>query len=48
MTDVTIHDTKQEWEGNYCEDSRIDLFVAWHGILVDYQLEILGKFIGFK
>ena len=47
MTNVTKHNTKQEWEGNYGENSWVHLLVHWNTISIDDFLECVGEFIRF-
>ena len=48
MSSVTKHDSEQERECDASVDGRVDFFVAWHSILIDYDLEILCELICFK
>ena len=39
MTDVTEHDSEQEWEGDHAKHTWVDFFVGWNAISVSDLLE---------
>jgi hypothetical protein len=45
MTNISEHDTEQEWEGHTGEDSWVNFFVSGDAVCVDDYLEDLGEFI---
>jgi hypothetical protein len=47
MTHISVHDTKQEWESNHGEDSRVDFLVHWDTIGVYNLLEWPSEFVAF-
>jgi hypothetical protein len=45
MCDVTKHHSEEEWEGDTCEDSRIDFLVHRDTICVDNLLKAPGEIV---
>lgn len=46
MADVTKHNSKQKRKGHTSKHSRINLFVGWNAVSVNYQLEGLSEIVG--
>lgn len=46
MSHITIHHTKQEWEGNTCQKGRISFRVSGDAVSVDSMLENSGEIVG--
>lgn len=45
MAHISIHDSKQEWEGDDRVDCWVDFLIRWHGVLVNDHLEVLRKLV---
>lgn len=48
MTNITKHDTEQEWERNTSEDSWVNFLVGWNSVSVDNLLIGPGKLVSLE
>lgn len=48
MTDISKHESKEEWEGSHSDDSRVDLLVIGSTIHVNNNMERHSEFIQFE
>ena len=45
MTNVSEHDSKQEWEGHTCEETWVNFLVIWDTVCVNDLLESICELV---
>ena len=48
MHDITEHDTEEEWEGNNCWNSWVELLVVWSTVGINHVLECPYEIVGLE